>query len=455
MESIEALRRILMRERKARKAAEAMLENKSRELYYANQELTELNESLEQKVAQRTLEIEESKRDLIEARDKAQAAASAKTDFLSNMSHEIRTPLNNIVGLTALILQDSKDSMAQEYASSIKYSADHLLSIINEILDFSKIEAGQMTLHFEPFTTEKFFQGLYKLFSYRAQDQNIELLLDIDSSIPAYLVGDSVKLNQIFTNLVGNALKFTREGSVTIGAKLKNMKSGIACVEFWVQDTGVGIPDHKLETIFESFQQASSSTTKEFGGTGLGLTITKRLVELHGGKIQVKSSMESGSTFSFFLPMKVSDAAHTRITPNGKEINLGDLAGLRVLVVEDIKMNRLLMKRVLERLSVEVEFAENGLEGIEKMSEHHYDVVLMDLHMPEMDGLTATRKIRQGTYPVLDPDVPIIGLTADAFNHVRQEMLDAGFSDYLAKPINLDLVYQKLLEHHPQKSYLL
>ncbi|MEL7532343.1 MAG: ATP-binding protein [Bacteroidota bacterium] len=446
MDSPEVLKNILRRERKARKAAEAIMEEKSLELYLTNQKLTQLNESLEDKILARTEEIERSRKALELAKEKAEAATIAKSQFLSNMSHEIRTPLNAIMGMIELIREDSKDELAKDHASSIKYSAENLLKIINEILDFSKIEAGKLTLEKIAFRLDRLLDGLKDIFQHKADDKNLKFVIDCKPEVPLNLIGDQVKLNQILVNLLGNAFKFTEKGEIRLKVRAEQQAEKSYLLKIDVIDSGIGIPQSKQARIFESFTQANNSTTRLYGGTGLGLAITKSLVELQGGKISIQSEMNAGTCFTIELPFEVSEEIKLekkRKSHGHEQIKLKEI---KVLVVEDIAVNRVFMKHVFRRKNIPVEFAVNGKEAISKLSKQTFDIVFMDLHMPVMDGWEATRIIRALDSPVMDHHVPIIALSADAFEETQSEVKALGMDGFITKPVDIHVLYDTLVE---------
>lgn len=443
MESPEILKNIIRRERKARKAAEQVIEQKSLEIFLANEQLKSLNESLEEKIRKRTEEIETSNKALQVAKTRAEYATKAKSDFLSKMSHELRTPLNAIVGFTDLIIQQNKDEVTSDFANTIKYAAGNLVHIINEILDFSKIEAGKLSFEEIDFNFCELIAGLKEIFSHRADERSIEYLFDIDEGIPQMLKGDKVKLNQIFMNLIGNAFKFTEEGFIKVSAKIIEKAEGDFHLFASVQDTGIGIPKSEQQEIFSTFAQASSNTTRLYGGTGLGLTITKQFIELQGGKVWLESKEDKGSIFYFELPIKLG----LEFEPQKQEeliLKEGFLQDLSILVVEDVAVNRILMKQIFKKKKIKVEFAENGKESIKILANKNYDLILMDLHMPIMDGKQATQIIRDIGSPVLNHDIPIIALTADAFAETRDEVMELGMDGFLTKPIEIEELYRTL-----------
>jgi signal transduction histidine kinase/DNA-binding NarL/FixJ family response regulator len=386
-----------------------------------------------------TIIAEESKIKAETATLTAENAVKAKQQFLSNMSHEIRTPMNSIIGFTKAVMKTDLTWKQKEYLSAIKTSGDSLIVLINDILDLAKVDSGKMTFEQKPFKLEASITTMLHLFEAKAQEKNIVLSREYDGSIPKVLLGDQVRLHQIMLNLVSNALKFTTTGTITVGVSLLKDNKDRATIEFSITDTGIGIPEDKMETIFENFQQASSETSRLFGGTGLGLAISKQLVEQQGGSIRVKSEMGKGSTFSFILDFKKTiaaaelDAILTELDTNIKNI--------KVLVVEDMALNQLLMKTILDDFGFDRDIADNGRIAIEKLKAKSFDVILMDLQMPEMNGFEATEYIRN----TLHSKIPIIALTADVTTVDFEKCKAAGMDDYLAKPIDERLLYSKIV----------
>ncbi|MDP5170180.1 MAG: ATP-binding protein [Bacteroidia bacterium] len=438
MNEIEAIQAILLRERRARKAAEQIIEEKARELYFANESLRGMNESLEESIKQRTEEY-------LLAKEKAEEATRAKSDFLSSMSHEIRTPLNAISGLSDLIERDAVEPEIREYAGIVKDSVAHLLSIINEILDFSKIESGKFDLEPEDFAIKDIRNQILHTFSPLAERKGIEFSVQFDPKIPLAVWADRTKLLQVWINLIGNALKFTEKGSVAVSLVLLKKKENTYWLRGSVKDTGIGIPKKDQAKVFLPFEQSEQVSEQKMGGTGLGLAISFRVIELMGGKMELVSEVGRGSEFAFTFPLRegnrevLQQKAKLRYA---EEKNL--LNELRVLVVDDMEMNRFLMKKVLMRVNAKPVFAENGAIALDILRQQSFDIVLMDLHMPVMDGIAATKAIRAEHLPHDNPHVPIIALTADAFKHTNDAVIEAGMNDFLPKPIDIDALYNKL-----------
>ncbi|MBN8570821.1 MAG: response regulator [Ignavibacteria bacterium] len=387
--------------------------------------------------------IEESlKRSKLEA----ETAARQRADFLSNMSHEIRTPMNAIIGLTELMLQETKDEKFLENLQSVKFSADNLLVIINEILDYSKLDAGKVKVENISFDIKQIFRELDKSIGLKAREKNIEFTSVVDENCPQFLIGDPVRINQILINLAGNAIKFTHKGKVEVKAEIVTKSNDEVKLLFAVTDTGIGIPDDKLHLIFESFMQAYTDTQRLFGGTGLGLTISKKLIEMLNGEIRVESTVNKGSKFYFELTLKI-DKKERKDVPTESSKEARDLLGIKILIAEDNRMNQLVAKQIFKKWNVELQIANTGLEAVQLLSEKHYDVVLMDLQMPEMNGYEATEYIRDTSSPVLDHNVPIIALTADAFGETKGKVLDIGMNDFLMKPFKQEELYEKITKY--------
>jgi PAS domain S-box-containing protein len=368
----------------------------------------------------------------------AESAVKAKQQFLSNMSHEIRTPMNAIIGFTKVLLKTELTPKQMEYLSAIKTSGDALIVLINDILDLAKVDAGKMTFEETSFRLSLSLSAMIHLFETKIREKNLQLFKEYDNTIPDVLVGDPVRLHQIILNLVDNAVKFTNSGKITVSALLIKEDEKNVTIEFSVADTGIGIPEDRLETIFENFQQASSETSRLYGGTGLGLAIVKNLIEAQGGSIEVKSQIGTGTTFSFNLRFNKSDL----LTESEKDMQEPDteLQNIRILVVEDILLNQLLMQTLLDDFGFQRDIAENGKVAIEMLKRKKYDVVLMDLHMPVMNGFEATEFIRNE----MKSDIPIIALTADVTTVDLTKCKLVGMNDYIAKPVDEKLLYSKI-----------
>ncbi|MCF8371575.1 MAG: PAS domain S-box protein [Bacteroidales bacterium] len=386
-----------------------------------------------------TLIAEEAKSKAEKATLFAEDAMKAKQQFLSNMSHEIRTPMNAIIGFTKVILKTDLSAKQKEYLKAIKLSGDALIVLINDILDLAKVDAGKMTFEQIPFKMDLSLSAMLHLFETKIQEKNLKLIKEYDPKIPEILVGDPVRLHQIILNLVSNAVKFTSKGKITVSVQLLDEDEESVRIEFAVKDTGIGIVEAKIESIFDNFQQASSNTSRLYGGTGLGLAIVKQLVERQGGTIRVTSKVNEGSTISFILNFrKVSDETVLEIEPVEFDTENADL---KVLVVEDIVLNQLLMRTLLDDFGFECDIADNGKIAIEKMQSNLYDIVLMDLQMPEMNGFEATEYIRN----IMHSTIPIIALTADVTTVDLAKCKEIGMNDYIAKPIDEKLLYSKMV----------
>jgi PAS domain S-box-containing protein len=375
-----------------------------------------------------------------EAKMKAEDAVRAKQQFLSNMSHEIRTPMNAIIGFTKVVLKTDLTSKQKEYLNAIKVSGDALIVLINDILDLAKVDSGKMTFEQRPFKMAESISSMLHLFETKIQEKNLQLIKEYDSNIPNVLLGDPVRLHQIILNLVSNALKFTNKGSIIVRVKLIEQDEASVTINFSVSDTGIGIADYKIEKIFENFQQASSGTSRLYGGTGLGLAIVKQLVEAQNGTITVKSEVMEGSTFSFTLCFQKT-STESLVEKSSIHID-NSIKNIKVLVVEDIALNQLLMKTLLDEFGFERDIASNGKIAIEKLEANNYDIILMDLQMPEMNGFEATEFIRNE----MKSNIPIIALTADVTTVDVAKCKAVGMNDYIAKPVDERVLYNKIME---------
>ena len=381
---------------------------------------------------------------LHEAKLAAEKASEAKAKFLSTMSHEIRTPLNAILGATSLLLDSKLDNDQEDNLEILKFSTENLLVIVNDILDFSKIEEGKLSFESRLFSLKELVSNSVLSLQGLAKSKGIRLRMDWDSAIPQKVIGDATRTSQVLINLVNNAIKFTEEGEVNVRISLLNLSSTQCLLKFDVQDTGEGIPEDKKQYIFEMFTQVESSTTRQHGGTGLGLAICRRIVEQQGGSITVKSEIGVGSNFTFTLPFLVEH--------DGKDSDLikpqvmdKDLNGMKILLVEDYPINQMIAMKFLKKWNCEVTVAENGQVAVDKVKEDDFDLILMDIQMPVMDGFESTKEIRKlgGRYQ----EIPIFALTASVMIESKQKVFEAGMDDFITKPFKTEEFYQKLEQH--------
>jgi PAS domain S-box-containing protein len=382
---------------------------------------------------------EEAKSKAESATQIAENAVKAKQQFLSNMSHEIRTPMNAIIGFTKVVLKTDLTAKQREFLSAIKMSGDALIVLINDILDLAKVDAGKMIIEQTPFKMKLSISAMLHLFETKIQEKNLKLVTEYDTSIPDVLLGDPVRLHQIILNLVSNAVKFTNKGKITVGVHQLFEDDKKVIIEFAINDTGIGIAKNKIDSIFENFQQASSGTSRLYGGTGLGLAIVKQLVESQGGAVRVRSKIDEFSSFSFTLPF-LKTKADAELETEIMELD-NEIKNIKVLVVEDMALNQLLMMTVLDDFGFERDIAENGKIAIEKLKTNPYDIILMDLQMPEMNGFEATEYIRN----TMNSTIPIIALTADVTTVDLAKCKSVGMNDYIAKPVDERVLYSKIV----------
>jgi signal transduction histidine kinase len=408
------------RERAARKEAEQLLEAKSAEVY-------EINKNLEKLVYERTIALEE-------ALKSANIAKEAKSNFLAKMSHEIRTPMNGIIGFTQLISQTDLNEKQEEYINIITSSTQTLLSVINDILDYSKIESGKLVPEIIETNILEELNNIFSLFKNSAKAKNINYILSIDDKIDTFLYSDIHKIKQVVSNLINNALKFTPENK-KVSLNISLLKDDLEYQEivFYVEDEGIGIPLDKQKKIFEAFSQADESTSRKYGGTGLGLNISSSIINLLGGTLEVESIENIGSKFFFTLKLKkcknISTKDLTKITI--PKLNNNDL---KILVVDDNQVNLLIISEVLKKLNINYLLAENGQIAIDLCKENLFDIILMDINMPILNGLEATN-ILKNQYKI---KTPIIALTANSLEGDKNKYLEEGFDDYLSKPFNIN-----------------
>lgn len=434
--SEERLQRRLEREKNARLEAERILEAKSRELFDRNEELRALSASLEKQVINRT-------RDLMAARDEALAAVKAKSQFIANMSHEIRTPLNGVLGMINMLSESPLKPEQEKLTNTAQQAGQHLLEIVNDILDFSKIDAGEMKLHFEPVDIVALVKQSHNTMHPVAVGKGIALRKKLPDTFPSRVSADALRLRQVLTNLLSNAIKFTNTGEVVIELSRLDQQYVLQ-----VTDSGIGMSDEQIGRIFNAFGQADGSITREFGGTGLGLTITQNFIHLMGGSIEVSSTPGQGSVFTITLPLEECDENHANVSALVSENTRFEPA--RILVVEDNDVNLEIARYLLEKTGLQVDAARNGQEAVEAVQKAQYPIVLMDIQMPVLDGLAATKKIRSLGFSTTD--LPILAMTAHASAEHRQDSLDAGMNLHLTKPLDPIQLYQALAEYLPIRA---
>lgn len=441
--SEDAYKRAFERERAARKAAEQIVERKTRELYEVNESLKALNSELEQRIAERTAELEQ-------ALQAAEASDEAKSHFLSMVSHEMRTPLNAILGLAELVSVDALPDSERGYIHNIRFGATQLLSLVNDILDMSSIESGRVVFETVAVSLYTIASDIHQMFAHRAAEKGIGWDVQLAEDIPDALFGDQRKLNQVLLNLCENALKFTLEGEVRLSVTLVGLdpEQRTARVRFEVQDTGIGISAQNQLRVFQFFEQAHKGIRREYGGTGLGLAISKQLVELQGGTIGCESESGLGSLFWFELPLRLR-AGEERPAANAQDEPVAsakkNLEGLRLLLVEDSPTNRLVVREMAKKLALLVTEAEDGAEALSLLALSRVDFILTDLHMPRVDGIELVRQVRAMEADGA-PRVPIICLTADTQAELQEAILAAGADGFIMKPVQLRQLQDALLQ---------
>lgn len=416
-----------------------------------NEKLTQVNQDLlsqKEQLVVETGEIKDEIEYLTIAKQKAEEATLAKSNFLSNMSHEIRTPMNAVIGMTHVLLEENPRIDQKEHLETVMFSAENLLVIINDILDYSKMEAGRMVIERTNFDIREVINNIYKTLVPKAKERKLIFQLDMEEDVPRYLLGDPTRLTQVLINLLNNAIKFTEEGKISLAVRQQGQsKKGESKLLFEVKDTGIGIPKEKQEQIFESFSQADEHTTRIFGGTGLGLAITKRLVELQGGLIKLQSEIGKGSCFSFSLTYPIGEVPIETLSETQNVLKQKGIKGVeRILIVEDNLFNVKVVKRILKFWDMEIDIAHDGYEALEMIKVKDYNIVLMDLQMPRMDGYQATETIRSWSENKYQ-SLPIIALSASALADFRQRAFDVGMNDFLTKPFKPKDLYQTIERH--------
>ena len=390
---------------------------------------------------QSNLLLQEKNKELEIAKNKAEKASKARAEFLSTVSHELRTPLNAINGITHLLLQENPRETQMDYLTSLKFSGDYLTKFINEILEINKIESHKVQIKHSSFNLKKLLKNIQNSLKELALVNDNRFIFEIDPAIPDYLNGDITKLSQIILNLINNALKFTKSGVVTVIAKLDSKTDKKATIHFEITDTGIGIPEDQLHSVFDSFSQGSIEVNRKYGGTGLGLTIVKKLTKILGGQIKLKSTVGKGSTFSFHLLFEISTQP-SRIEIKPKADDQAKLLNKKILLVEDNKINQMISKKMLERKGITCITIDCGEEAIEAARNNKFDLILMDVHLPGMNGTVATQEIR-----LFDTVTPIIALTAISLDENRDMLLSFGMNDVITKPFIPEEFYTVIAEY--------
>jgi signal transduction histidine kinase/BarA-like signal transduction histidine kinase len=379
-----------------------------------------------------------------------EAANRAKSEFLANMSHEIRTPMNGVIGMAELLKDTELTNSQREYLNMLKTSADNLMSIINDILDISKIESGKLVFEHVDFNLRSTIAEIIKIHNVKAQERGFDLIYNVSPDVPNIILGDPSRLRQVLINLIGNAIKFTENGEIVVSVEVESRSEDKVFLHFTVSDTGIGIPEDKKKLIFDTFTQADSSTTREYGGTGLGLSICSRLLQMMKGKIWVESEVGQGSTFHFTakfgrveqeLPEEVVSSEYEH---SGNQSNYNDRKKVHILVAEDNIINQKLAVRILEKEGYSIEVANDGEEVLEELKKEHFDIVLMDVQMPKMDGIEATQAIRKSKDNTFNPEIPIIAVTAHAFEENTEKCLKAGMNSCVTKPFNREELFEEI-----------
>lgn len=382
-------------------------------------------------------EIKVAEFEILKAKERAEKAAKVKARFLSNMSHELRTPLNAIIGTSNILLQEEYLPSQKESFTVLQNSSEHMLQLVNDILDLSKLEAGKMELEKIPFNLKEFMNKVSS--SFKGRNPAIRFVVDVDPELDIEIISDETRLHQILNNLLSNAWKFTQKGTITVTAKAESGPSQEVSVRFSVTDTGIGIPTSKMKQIFDSFTQADAETTRKYGGTGLGLAICKYLVHKMGGEIHVESEVDKGSCFHFTLKFNVNAKKAYVNEASLKQLN--GLDGLRVLLAEDNPVNMMVAKRFLQKWNLSVDEAVNGLEAVELYNNNKYDLLLIDLEMPEMDGNEVAAYIRKK-----DQEIPIVAFTAAVYDDMQADLLRKGFTEFIPKPFRPEDLHKKILQ---------
>ena len=398
-------------------------------------------------VARDISKLKEKQRELFLAKERAEQASQIKSQFLSVMSHEIRTPMNAVIGLAHFLMEENPRPDQMENLKTLQFSAENLMALINDILDYNKIDSGKVELEQAQFDLRNIIHRIVHSHSFHANEKSLRISCEIDEAIPELLIGDSLRIGQIVNNLVSNAIKFTEIGFVRISILKEFSKGNYTDIKFVFEDTGIGIPENKRKSIFEAFTQASSSTSRKYGGTGLGLAIVKRLVELHGGEIEVRNRIGGGSVFEFVISFEFVDFKKMEAEKSSLFSKNRSLQNASILVAEDNAVNQILIRKFLTKWNAgNLVIASDGQEALDNFNSGDFDLVLLDLQMPELDGFEVAKAIRNHTDP-RKRNVPVLALTASSFNEIREEMRISGMNDFIPKPFAPEVLYEKILKH--------
>ena len=414
--------------------------------FFAQKELLQTEITQRKKSESELITALDEKEKSFSDKERAEQSEAAKSEFLSTMSHEIRTPINGVIGIANLLKDEKLSDIQSEYVDALHFSANHLLNLVSDILDFSKIETGKVEFDIAPFDLNKLCESVFSIQKLSASEKNINFGFEADKALTYTVLGDQLRLNQVLTNLYSNAIKFTDVGSIDFRYKVVAQTSKNYTVEFKLTDTGIGIRETEKQNIFSGFSQANKNISKDYGGTGLGLTICKKLIEQQGGKIMLESEYGKGSIFTFYLSFEKNEIIALKtnnVFDNNKQ---QALTGMNVLVVEDNKVNILVLKRFLEKWGITYKVGLNGKEALEIIEKENFDAVLMDLHMPEMNGEEATKIIRKNANIKISK-IPIIALTANASSETQNKLINNGFNNYISKPFSPDNLFSVLKSH--------